>query len=457
MKRYRWIVTALAYSVATTPLSSQEEDIVVHLQTESRLLPLYLAPIAPENPGFDSAYLNQLTAVLRHDFAHNGTTRLINNNADRDSLALRTSKHPGEQLHQWKGAGVSHLLAPLVRDKELSARLLSVGNGAVKEVSGIGLSGVLAEDRRQIHKLADSLHKELTGVPGIASTHLLYIVRSQGEGGKWISEVWESDYDGANSRRVTRAGEYCVTPSYVPPKPGTASNQCVYVSYTSGQPRIILCPLKEGQGRRACTAKGNQLMPTISRQRDKLAFICDMTGSPDLLLQPFLPETGEAGKLQTLFHNKGSSQSTPTFSPDGREIAFTSDKDGQPRIYLMTIPPAGADPRKAKPKLVSRRALNGSAPTWSPDGKKIAFCALTQGTRQIWMYDREREEEVQLTFGPSHKENPSWAPNSVHLVFNTASPGDNELFMVDINTVKPLKINLIKGEKHYPNWEPSSG
>lgn len=453
MRKIRWIVTALAYSVATTSLYSQEDDIVVHLQTESRLIPLYMTHITADQSQFDKGYVDQLEGVLRFDLLHNGTTRLMEFNPQREELARRSSTQPGQLLPQWKGTGIAHLVVPIIIGNQLSVRLLSINTGAVKEIAGLLLTGQLDKDRRQIHQVSDTLHQEMTNRPGIATTRILYTVKSKGTGNDWLSDVWESDYDGANARLITRNREYCVTPSYIPSKTSGSPKQFLYVGYGSGQPRIFCASLDEGKGQRMTNAKGNQLTPALSRQRDQLAFICDSRGNPDLYVQSFNPDTGKGGKIQLLFHKAGATESSPTFSPNGREIAFTSDQDGSPRIYLMGLPIPGADFKAGKPKLVSRRALNGSAPAWSPDGQKIAFCALTQGNRQIWVYDCGTKEETQLTFSPGHKENPSWAPNSLHLVYNTANTNESELYIVDLNRMKPVKISSGKGEKRFPSWE----
>ena len=63
---------------------------------------------------------------------------------------------------------------------------------------------------------------------------------------------------------------------------------------------------------------------------------------------------------------------------------------------------------------------------------KIAYCAITQGVRQIWVYDLIRREERQVTQGPGNKEIPSSAPNSLHLVFNSSDAGACELYLMDL-------------------------
>jgi TolB protein len=207
--------------------------------------------------------------------------------------------------------------------------------------------------------------------------------------------------------------------------------------------------LAQSSATRVIELSGNQLLPAIAPKQDKMAFICDASGRADLFMQDLNPETGEMGKPVQLFSYPRSTQASPTFSPDGSQIAFVSDKDGAPRIYLV---PATHHEKRASPLLLTKRNTENSCPSWSPDGKKIAFSAKTKGTRQIWIYDVGAGEEWQLTDGTGNKENPSWAPDSEHLVFNSTDGHTSELYLVNLNQPDVIKITSGPGVKHYPSW-----
>jgi TolB protein len=358
---------------------------------------------------------------------------------------------------EWKNVNALYVVKIQIREKQLEASLLSVSANSLKTFEGFSLSGELSQDRQQLHQLADALVKSLFGTSGIASTHLLYTRKYRIENlNKWNSELWECDYDGANARKVLddQSG-YCVTPIYIPPKPGYQSSMFFYVSYRKGQPKIYLGSLISGAGQQLTHLRGNQLMPAISPQRDKIAFISDITGNPDLFLQDFSPEKGPIGKPRQIFTTHQATQGSPTFSPDGKRIAFVSNKDGSPRIYVLDIPPPETKLKDIKARLISRINRESSAPCWSPDGTKLAFCARNGDDRQIWIYDFQRDEEWQLTESGGNKENPSWAPNSLHLFYNSTGKQNAELFLINLNDQRPIKIlDEIRGEKRFPSWEP---
>ena len=425
-----------------------EETILVKLQTESQLMPLYLGKIQEERTEMGPAYLEQLWKVLKFDLDNNGFTQTVDKKINVDFEKAAPANFKTDNLY--------YAVLPKVSQGKLNVKVISVISETIKGIDSVPLTGDLSKDRRQIHLVADAIQKALFDKEGIASTKILYTTRTKGAGTDWNSTIWESDYDGANARIVCENQGYCVTPAYIPPSLGRASGSFVYVSYLNGQPKIYYALLKEGVGHRLTYMKGNQLMPTVSKQRDKVAFISDGGGNPDLFIVPINLENGFVDKPQQIFAAPHAVQGSPAFSPEGDRIAFISNKDGSARIYVMAIPEPGTNIKALSPKLITKQCRENTAPSWSPDGTKIAYCSVINGVRQIWVYDFESNEERQLTQGPGNKENPSWAPNSLHLVFNSTGSAGSELYIINLNQSKAQKITSGSGEKHYPSWEPKS-
>lgn len=434
--------------------AAEEDDIiVVKLSTESQLIPLYLTIFANVNSGFDDAYLKKLEAVLSFDLNYNGMTQVVPHNKENEKIASQYTFDQIDDLNSWKKANVFYVIKVKVQDKKMALRMLSANSQSSKKADDITLTGDLVQDRKQMHKVADTIHKALFNTEGIATTHFIYTIKKL-VNGKPIGEVWEADYDGGNPRQVTKENSLCVTPTYIPPKQGFKTNSFFYVCYRTGQPKIFIGNLNDGKSQRLTYLNGNQLMPAISRQRDKVAFINDVTGNPDLFFVPFSPEAGALGKPQQIFSTHKATQGTPTFSPDGERIAFISNKDGSPRIYVIKIPSPGSNIKDIKAQLITKHGKESTGPAWSPDGSKLAYSSSTNGVRQIWIYDFNTNQEKQLTQGPGHKENPTWAPNSLHLIFNSATQNGSELYLVNLNQPEATKISSGSGEKRFPSWEP---
>lgn len=455
MTKFCLLLLCLCFKTLSALSNEENDPIVVNLTTESPLSPLYLAPFHFDQADFASSYIHQLERVLAFDLNHNGSTYLVKQTPANDQLATGQAFDQIDSTQSWKTQNIFYVVKGQISGTTLRLLMFDIHTQNLKSIDSSPLTGNLNQDRQQIHRLADAIHKAFFETDGIASTRILYTIKAPlSSNQKLLSEVWESDYDGANARQLTQENALCVTPAYIPPKPGYLTGGFLYVSYRLGQPKIYVANLKEGNGKRLTSLKGNQLMPTISQQRDKIAFISDVTGNPDLFLQPFSPDQGVLGKPQQIFSAKQATQSSPTFSPDGKQVAFVSDKDGSPKIYVITIPQPGTSLNNIKATLITKRNRENSAPVWSPDGTKLAYCARTKGERQIWIYDFKTNQERQLTQGPGHKENPSWAPNNLHLVFNSADAQNSELYLINLNQAEAIQITSGRGEKRFPSWEP---
>lgn len=448
----------LIASLHVFSLSAEEVDgpLVVKLATESSLEPLYLLPMTSEQSTFSDATIRQLEQILAFDLNHNGATSVVKKTAENDQYGQSGTFNQLGAAAGWKDKHIHYVVKPQIQGEKLAIVMLDVQKHTLKSADAFPLTGDINQDRRQVHRAADVIHKALLGTDGIASTKILYTIKTQtsADSSKAISEVWEADYDGSNARQLTNEKTTCVTPVYLPPKAGFTAGGYLYVSYLLGQPKIYVGSLKDGKSSRLTYLRGNQFMPAISQQRDKVAFISDVTGNPDLFLQNFAPEKGAIGKPQQIFSARQATQGSPTFSPDGKRIAFVSDKDGSAKIYVINIPEPGANLKEIKATLISKANRENSAPAWSPDGTKLAYCARTSGDRQIWIYDFNAKQEKQITQGAAHKENPSWASNSLHLVFNTSDPKASDLFIINLNQTEATKITSGPGEKRFPSWEP---
>jgi TolB protein len=448
------VMTKLLYSVVfilfvTAMLHAEEGEIRVHLSTESSLSPLYIGNIEGANSSLSAQYLAQLESVLAFDLKYNGHTKVVPKSVEKEKILLQKENSQIFAPNFWKNAGISYVIKSSVSEKNLSLLIFSSQTGALKNFGEIKLTGDLNKDRRQIHKLADGIQKALFSVDGVASSRILYSVQIPNKEEKdWAAEIWECDWDGANARQVTKEESYCVTPVFIPASSGHATDRFLYVSYKMGQPKIFIASLNDSNGKRLIDLRGNQLLPAVSAKRDKVAFICDAAGRTDLFVQP-LNASGEAAKPVQLFSYPRSTQASPTFSPDGSKIAFVSDKDGPPRIYLISATPTS---KRQNPQLITKQNKESSCPSWSPDGRKLAYSAKTNGIRQIWIYDFASGEERQLTDGPGFKENPCWASDSMHIIFNSTDNASSELYLVNLNQPEAIKITKGPGKKHYPTW-----
>lgn len=440
-------------------LQAEEEEIFVQLSNEVELMPVFVSAVEQEGVQLPAGHPEALRQVLLFDLNHNGATRALTPKEVSTFPSLKNQNSFGSDLDftKLKSDGILYLTKLKITGKELIVKVVSVNSQTANTIDHVFLTGDLSKDRQKVHQVADSIHKLLFAKPGIASCRIMYTIKKKIEhpkqGTKWVSEVFMSDYDGYNARQLTHDGSLAVNPLFLPSK-DPAGPQFLYVSYKIGQPKIYRASSADNRLSRVSPLKANQVTPSINPSGTMLAFSSDVSGRADIFIQPLNSQEGQEVKPRQIFTAKGSANASPTFSPDGKKIAFVSDKDGSPKVYIMNIPAPGTKLKDIKPQLISMRCRENSAPHWSPDGKKIAYCSRNSGERQIWIYDLETKKERQLTQGKASKENPVWAPDSLHLLFNAVDSHGTEIYLVNLNQPEAVKITSGSGIKLFPTWEP---
>ena len=108
------------------------------------------------------------------------------------------------------------------------------------------------------------------------------------------------------------------------------------------------------------------------------------------------------GTRETLTDEK-TSAFFPVYSPDGSRIAFMSQRDGNSEIYVMSRDGSGV-------RRLTNHLSADTTPTWSPSGTQIAFTSDRSGSPQIWVMDGDGLNVRRLTFSESWADRATWSP-----------------------------------------------
>lgn len=138
---------------------------------------------------------------------------------------------------------------------------------------------------------------------------------------------------------------------------------------------------------------------------------------------------------------------TPRFSPNKKDVAYFSYKDGNPKVYLMDV-------NTRESTLVGNFKGMTFAPRFSPDGKKLLISLARRGNSDIYTYDLATKKQTQLTNHPSINTSPSYSPDGKKIVFNSDRGGNQQLYIMNADGSGVHRISFGEGTYATPVWSP---
>jgi len=116
---------------------------------------------------------------------------------------------------------------------------------------------------------------------------------------------------------------------------------------------------------------------------------------------------------------------SPSWSPDGRHLAYVAYTRGRPELYIQNV-----KTRRTK-RIASYQGLN-NAPAWSPNGEKLALTLSKDGNPEIYILDVKSNKLTRVTRNYAIDTEPAWLPNGKGLVFTSDRGGGPQLYQVDL-------------------------
>jgi TolB protein len=175
----------------------------------------------------------------------------------------------------------------------------------------------------------------------------------------------------------------------------------------------------------------------------KIAFECDReicTVKPD-------------GRDRMWLTNNSAFDSSPTFAPGGRRIAFESNKEGNSEVYTMTSDGTGVQTNVSH----NPTAFDGD-PSYSPDGRRIVFVTGRDGNAEIYvMLSAGIGPQINLTRNPAPDLYPAYSPDGTKIAFTTrrlSEDGNTEVYSMNPDGTGQENLSNSGGEDLLPSFSP---
>lgn len=434
MKMFRVILPAFVafFALATTVMLPARAEVVIDI-TKGTVEPL---PIAITDFLSGDQLGAQISGVIAADLERSGLFAPVDKGAFIEKIS---NPDAAPRFEDWKVINAQALVTGRVTkqgDGRLKAEFRLWDTFAGQQLEGQQFFTAPDSWRRVAHIIADAIYEKLTGEKGYFDTRIVFVDES-GTKEKRIKRLGIMDQDGANVRYLTNGKDLVLTPRFSPSR-----QEITYMSYEGGKPQIYLLQLETGQRELVGNFPGMTIAPRFSPDGQKV-------------VMSLLQEDGSANVYAMDLRSRTTTRLTSTsaidtgasYSPDGTQVVFESDRGGRPQIYKM-----GAD--GSNPQRISFGDGSYSTPVWSPRGDLISFTKQSGGQFSIGVMKTDGSGERILTSG-YHDEGPTWAPNGRVLMFFRMPPGSNSphLMTVDL-TGRNLRQIQTPNLASDPAWSP---
>jgi len=291
----------------------------------------------------------------------------------------------------WFNIGARYLIKGVItpgpRGLDLEFRLYNVNEKRAMTVKGQSQAGVSRKNlRRAVHAFANGVIEAVTGTPGIFGSQI--VVTRKKAGFERVIETMDMDGSGLATR--VENGSSNMFPRWSP-------GGVLYTSFLPGIPQLYLDEKRLTHDEREY--RGAQFSPDGRR----IVASVDIDGQSDLVLLD--PKTG--AEIQRLTESEWDEVS-PSWSPDGRLIAFVSSRTGRPQVHVIHAD--GTNERR-----LTMAGQYNTTPRFGPNGL-IVFAGMDEFVLDLFTVDLSGNI-TRLTQGQGSNKDPCWSPDGRYLAF----------------------------------------
>ncbi len=255
-------------------------------------------------------------------------------------------------------------------------------------------------------------------------------------GGPRKKDVWVMQPNGRKLRRVTNMAGEALSPAWSPD-----GRFVIFTHIDSRSHALGVWDSAAGSVQRIKFPGNTVIGPTFMPDNRVAVSLTDGRNPSIFLLNHVF-------KRERKLDNSTAIDVSPSVDASGTKMVFTSNRFGNPHIFLKDLR-SGA---------VSRVTYNGkynSDPAISPDGTVVTFARQMGGGHRIFAYDLISNEERQISFGPGSDEQPEFSPDSYFITFMSTRSGQRLIYTTTRNGGNAVRLPTGKGDAFFPAWGPA--
>lgn len=228
-----------------------------------------------------------------------------------------------------------------------------------------------------------------------------------------------------------------------PPTPSGA-DRIVFVSGREGSQQIYIMGADGSNVTRLANAAGSNIFPVFSPDGRKIAFASDRDGGSH---QIYVMDAD--GSNMTRLTSPPGGSITPAFSPDGSQIVFASNRDAPSdranglQIYVMAAD--GTDVTR-----LTSPPGRSTHPVFSPDGSRIVFASNLGGKFQIYAMNADGSDAVSLASLPGESGDPTFSPDGRKIAFRSEYNGKDQIHLMDADGTHITRLTSPPGASGMP-------
>ncbi|MEP7289198.1 MAG: hypothetical protein ABI947_25885 [Chloroflexota bacterium] len=231
-----------------------------------------------------------------------------------------------------------------------------------------------------------------------------------------------------------------------------SDRRIAYITWVDDKPQLFVAGPDGQNGKQITEMKGDNVSsPTWSPNGTQIAFASNDTGNNEIYIV-----NADGSGLTTLTDNKANNRD-PAWSPVGNQIAFASDMNGANSLQIFVVILGDKNPRQ-----ISTSTGDNYSPAWSPTGSTLAFVSTRDRYENVYIMNGNGQNPHMLTYGNGSavSRNPMWSPDGRYIAFS--SNRGNNVFNLYLTTpdgkaVIPLTKNTDAAINSYsPRFLPGN-